>query len=471
MRNMKLVSVLSMAAIMTLGASFMSFAATGWKQSGNTWYYENTSGDNATETWKKSGDNWFYLGSDGKMLTNQLVEDDDNYYYVNGDGVMITNQWVKTQAADDEEEHWYYFQSNGKAYKKGSSDKANLKEINGKKYIFDEDGRMVYGWVNESGEQADEDDSDAWKEAVYYCGSEDDGAVTTGWISLDVDTEDDDDYQGYYWFYFNQSNGKKVKDETSKTINGKKYGFDEFGAMLYEWAPATDSNASSSVADYKYYQDYDNGVNKRSGWFLSVPAEDVDPEGYEEGDERWFYANSNGSLKYSTLSTINGKKYAFDEYGKMMYGLRGLKLSGSTIDEYTDELESLDDIEAAESEGFNMYYFGDSDDGSMRKSGTTLEIDGEKYKYEFKSNGEGRHGIYKDVIYVAGRRIEADSDQGYAIFAEDGTEMTSEGGYLVNTSGKIQKNKKNVKDKDDMYYCTDKDGIVTYIGSEKNTNK
>ena len=29
------------------------------------------------------------------------------------------------------------------------------------------------------------------------------------------------------------------------------------------------------------------------------------------------------------------------------------------------------------------------------------------------------------------------------------------------------KNKKNIKDSDDTYYCTDKDGIITYEGGEK----
>ena len=38
--------------------------------------------------------------------------------------------------------------------------------------------------------------------------------------------------------------------------------------------------------------------------------------------------------------------------------------------------------------------------------------------------------------------------------------------YLVNTSGKIQKNKTNVKDKNDTYYCTDAEGLVTYKGYE-----
>ena len=39
--------------------------------------------------------------------------------------------------------------------------------------------------------------------------------------------------------------------------------------------------------------------------------------------------------------------------------------------------------------------------------------------------------------------------------------------YLINSSGTIQKNKTNVKDADDYYYCTDSKGIVTYSGSEK----
>ena len=39
--------------------------------------------------------------------------------------------------------------------------------------------------------------------------------------------------------------------------------------------------------------------------------------------------------------------------------------------------------------------------------------------------------------------------------------------YLVNQTGKIQKNKKNVKDADGVYYSTDKDGIVTHMGDKQ----
>lgn len=461
-----------LSLVFTAFASFTAFAADqGWVKENDTWFYLDKDGDTVENAWKTNADGslYFYLNEDGEMATSSLIEDGEYLYYVNADGVQSRNQWRLLETDDtDGESRWYYFGANGKAYTDGSSDKASLKEINGKKYIFDEYGIMQYGWVDEDGKMIDSDDEDGWKDAVYYCGDEQDGAVAEGWRALDVDNDDDEDYPGYYWFYF-KSNGKKTVDINDKEINGKRYGFDENGAMLYEFADVSDvASGSNAVTAYKYYQDFDNGANKRSGWFKAIPDENINPDGYDEGEEKWFYANSNGTLKASTLSSINGKKYAFNEYGEMLHGLIGLELDGNTIVSYTDEIECEDDLLDIDGTDYVVYYFGDEDDGAMKKSGTTIEIDGEDYKYEFKSNGEGREGIYKDVIYVKGRRIEADTDQGYIMVEADGTETDEVGtAYLINTSGKIQKNKKNAKDKDDMYYCTNSDGVVTYMGSEK----
>lgn len=74
-------------------------------------------------------------------------------------------------------------------------------------------------------------------------------------------------------------------------------------------------------------------------------------------------------------------------------------------------------------------------------------------------------GIEDGVIYEKGKRIEADKDEKLKK-----VEWDSET-YLVNTSGKIQKNKKNAKDGDDRYYCTDSKGVVTYEGTEKYSEK
>ena len=72
------------------------------------------------------------------------------------------------------------------------------------------------------------------------------------------------------------------------------------------------------------------------------------------------------------------------------------------------------------------------------------------------------------MIYEKGKRIEADKDEKLKkVDWNDPDDSSKDGTYLVNISGKIQKNKKNAKDGDDRYYCTDSKGMVTYEGTEK----
>lgn len=62
---------------------------------------------------------------------------------------------------------------------------------------------------------------------------------------------------------------------------------------------------------------------------------------------------------------------------------------------------------------------------------------------------------------MKGRLQTLDSGIKYGTITYDGKE------YLVSQSGKIQKNKKNLKDGDGVYYSSDKDGIVTHIGEKQ----
>ena len=93
-KQTKLVAVLSAAALLAIGASMTSFAATGWQEENGAWVYYDKSGDRVTEKWAKSGNNWYYLDTDGEMAIDTLIEDGDNYYYVDINGVMASNQWV-----------------------------------------------------------------------------------------------------------------------------------------------------------------------------------------------------------------------------------------------------------------------------------------------------------------------------------------------------------------------------------------
>ena len=156
-KQTKLAVVLSAAALLAVGASMTSFAARGWVNEGDAWYYYDNSGDYVTDKWKSYNGNYFYLGDEGYMLTNELIEDGNNFYYVDANGAMVKNTWVAVPADDSEDQdveyRWYYFGSNGKAYKSN-----NKKTINGKKYGFDDDGKMLFGFVTGLEVINDEDD-------------------------------------------------------------------------------------------------------------------------------------------------------------------------------------------------------------------------------------------------------------------------------------------------------------------------
>ena len=104
------------------------------------------------------------------MLTNELVEYKDNYYYVDANGAMVKNTWVAIAADEDEEQdvdyRWYYFGPAGKAYKD-----SNGKTINGKKYGFDSDGKMLFGFADKDKALLNTDDDNAILNCVYYYGT------------------------------------------------------------------------------------------------------------------------------------------------------------------------------------------------------------------------------------------------------------------------------------------------------------
>ena len=159
-KQTKVVAVASAAALLAIGASMTSFAATGWVEEDGTRYFYDNDGNRVEDAWKKSGENWYWLDGEegGAMAIEKIVEDDDDIYYVDANGVMVRNTWVKVvnEEQDEDEDpaeyHYYYMQSNGKAYKASDNSSAiRFRTIDGKRYAFDDDGQMLYGWVNDQG--------------------------------------------------------------------------------------------------------------------------------------------------------------------------------------------------------------------------------------------------------------------------------------------------------------------------------
>ena len=475
-KQTKLVAVLSTAALLAIGASMTSFAATGWAEEDGTWVYYNRDGERATDQWKKSGNNWYWLDSNGEMAIDQLIEDGDNYYYVDINGVMAANQWVaidnEDAGQDDEPDHyWYYFQSNGKALKNGDNSKVALKTVNGKKYAFDEEGKMLFGWVAEdNAERIDNTDGDGFKEGDYYFGGEDDGAMTVGWLEMDITYDEatndytkspvfNDDEDQTRWFYF-KANGKKIKAEggdelKEKTINGKKYSFDEYGAMTAEWSldvdnirkkastsdpipasnstPTTNSVAAKYAQQWRYFSSVEDGAKVKKGWFKVVAAEYLNYDKYNDDEDAWYYADGSGNLYAGEFKTIKGKKYAFRNDGRMIDGLKFIredktagKVTGLSVwadDDDPYRFDTEDDFDenslTLERMGYKCYYFGNEDDGAMKTNKTTVEIDGDKFNFYFEKSGgnkgAGKTGDKDDKFYQSGKLLRAGSDEKYQV--------------------------------------------------------
>lgn len=547
-KQTKLVAVLSTAALLALGASMSSFAATGWQEENGTWVYYDKNGDKETEKWEKSGDNWFYLNEDGEMATDVIVEYNDNYYYVDENGSMVANKWVSVENEDydgDSEEptnHWYYFGSNGKAYKSSTNGSTiSFKSINGKKYIFDDEGKMQYGWINSEGETDTSDE--AWQTAIYYCGDENDGAQAVGWKYLDIvdtnydDTDkkltssknvfDDENQTRYFWF---KSNGKKQGEDDSVTIGGKKYSFDEFGRMNAEWVTADATPSTATASQWRYHGTPEDGAKVTKGWFKVVPDEILNSDDYDDDSDAWYYADSNGDLIAGEIKTISGKKYIFDNKGRMKSGLRLVQLAENSTrfiedvkgmdpegHEVDTEEDFRDNINGWLDQGYSVYYFGSGDDGSMKTGKQNVSLDGDSFSFLFNksgsSKGASKNGEDTKKFYQAGMLLKADKDDKFAVVKEQETTkgvrytlLTTDDFlnedyvssvdvptadekkmsekwvvnnsaaandadgtikyYLINTSGTKQNDKKKAKDGNDRLYVQD-DYAIDYIYTEK----
>lgn len=454
-KQTKIAAIVSAAALLAIGASMTSFAATGWQEEDGTWVYYNRAGEKVANSWEYSGDNRFYLDDAGNMATDSLIEDNDDYYYVDANGAMVRNRWVaidNESAGEDNQPDvwWYYFQANGKAYKNTHATGTIFKRvINGKTYCFDEDGKMQYGWVKKDDGVTDYDDN-AYQEAEYYFGDENDGAMSIGWreiaLSDVADAEDEQPGDSYWdsdqvrWFYFKAS-GAKQTSSTNKTINGRKYGFDQYGRMIADWhnnslGAATYQNASrrgssnnatatataSYAKDFMYFSSPEDGARFTKGWFKVVPGYYLNYADYDNGTDRWYYADGNGNLYAGQIKTIKGKKYAFDLKGGMIYGLALLRTDGSTIYEYADNENKYDSQDKFMETARNMssdwafYYFSDNEDkdGSMKTGTQKISLDGESFSFNFKKGGtkkgQGVTGMSEKKYYLGGMLLTADAD-------------------------------------------------------------
>jgi glucan-binding YG repeat protein len=306
--------------------------------------------------------------------------------------------------------YWSYYDRNGECLRSTS------KTIDGELYFFDEEGRMLTGWITEDGEEADDDSGDGYRNGgIYYCG-EDDGKAVKGWKYISVYREN-----GAFvkkWFYF-KDNGKKVSGTSiTEEDNGNRYRyhFDDDGIM---------SSSTWLNAD-------DDPELKDGKWIEHVPAADQDPLGVDKA--RWYFEKPSQELVKNQLKKIDGKTYLFDRYGIMRTGLVAVSSSGKYVETIHNEDDGVncdaDDVKAYKK--YDIMYF-DEKTGARKSGKVSLTFDDGTRTLMFHSSGTAVHGVYEGKLYDCGVIQSADKDMKYEIKTVDDKD------YLVSTSGTIQK--------------------------------
>ena len=243
-------------------------AGAGWVKSpfmddnGNLHYYYANSSGIASVGWKQIGSKWYYFdktgetGDIGYRFTGKHVIDGKTYIF-GDDGAMMTG--------------WYTDPSTGnKCYikKDGSFAVSEWITVSGKKYYFDSKSFRVTGKVTIDGN-------------LYWFA--DNGAMKTGWQQ-----EDDK------WYYLG-NNGIVVKSDWVK-IGTKKYYFGSKGVMV----------TGKVKIDGSYYMFADSGA-MMTGW-------------HKDANGNWNYLQSDGVMAISKWITDGGKKYYFNSSGVMYTG-------------------------------------------------------------------------------------------------------------------------------------------------------
>ena len=90
--------------------------------------------------WRKINGIYYFFNGQGQMqagrwlhLNDSREKPDGNWYYLNNNGQMQDTGWFKHDGT------WYYIASSGaRSY-------SQLVEIEGQKYLFDKDGKMLTG--------------------------------------------------------------------------------------------------------------------------------------------------------------------------------------------------------------------------------------------------------------------------------------------------------------------------------------
>ncbi len=306
--KMSAMAAILTAAVVTLGTSLPAAAAQADNEEDATTIHQfvvNKSGERVV-TGSMTADE---IESEGWYVT-----DDDTLYYYYADGTYATGD---TTLSDG---YTYAFAADGAL-------EIGWQTVDGKRYYYSEvSGQPSFGWIAYTGElyYVDEDDGklvgDVSVDDVRYLFDEY-GRVVTGWVTYDdgaIYYYDDDatvmtgwQQNGDDWYYLTSSSGALMGWQT---LDGVSYYFGDDGAM---------ATGLTEIDGDTYYFD-DNGTMV-TGW-MTVGSKKyyfgtngVAVTGWQTIDGKTYYFSASGATR-TGLVKIDGEQYYFDASGVMQTG-------------------------------------------------------------------------------------------------------------------------------------------------------
>lgn len=407
MRKNYVLMTMALAGVMTVGMAITSLA--GWVQTNGNWYYYNDrNNEMVRDEWAPSGDNMYYLGHDGIMKTNSFIDDT---YYVDANGAMVKNGWQYFSDDWDEEPKWRYFASSGRAYEDGMKQidgvyyhfsdtemSTGWVDSDNEVYYFNESGARVSGWRELPGR--DEDD---WDEYWYYFTSagkmvkkttreiqdalyifDEEGRMLTGWVNISdfTSTLRDDLSSGDF-------DNLRYFEESGAAANGWKY-MDSAHDLEASWYYFRDGRPYST--NYKATEVGDYGMVKINNEYYCFDEEGKLVTGLVEANGKYFYFDDeNGQMQTGKMTV-----YSDDFYNEIFYfatsgsvGERGAGVTG-VKDGYLYEDGLL--VKAEDGIKYDCVEVGGkeyvvNESGKVKTSGTAKSSEGVKYTIKKNSNG------------------------------------------------------------------------------------
>ena len=491
-KQTKIAAVVSAAALLALGASMTSFAASKgtWMMVDGEWYCYDKNGDAYENVFCSSNGKEYYVGDDGQLVRSEWVDYDGSYYFVNSSGAKITNDWRLTTPYDDDtaDEEWYYFKSNGK---RAENEKITYK---GKTYYFDTDGKMLTGWVTTGDSATSVNEATGYeKDHTFYC-DETGARVEGAWVkNTEPGTDDDDADADEYWYYLKSSG--KVANGKQSNVKGQGFVFgnkdDNFGQMLTNWVGGTKDGDSykyeeiggedsvAQLSDYAsngvvYYCMYDedkaDGHIQKNKWRKTWRPEDAYEEDEDE-DKYWYWLEKDGKAYIPDSDDMKATGYAYD------LGDGALEVDGSQFSFAKKKINSKDYFFNADGEmlsdfvnvvhtedanviDLGMYYFGGSSDGSMKTGSQTVKDDnGDSFKFYFgtkdnnttgEAKGKGVTGNKNNKLYYMGHLVAAEDYKYQPVWYDMDNNGEDDTLFIVNQNGSIQHSALEYKEDGDI---------------------